>query len=82
MRKPAHSYFSYLLRMWQVTRGRDQVWFASLEDPHTGNRHSFTSLEGLFAFLETQIFEADRQSHSRLAQPDNQGRPPEEPGPQ
>ncbi len=48
------TYFSYLLRMWQVWRGNELVWMASLDDPHTGKRYSFTDLERLFAFLLTQ----------------------------
>ncbi len=48
------TYFSYLLRMWRILRGNELVWLASLDDPHTGKRHSFTSLEKLFAFLLKQ----------------------------
>ncbi len=48
------TYFSYLLRMWQFWRGNELVWMASLDDPHTGKRYTFTDLERLFAFLLTQ----------------------------
>ena len=48
------TYFSYLLRMWQVWRGNELVWMASLDDPHTGQRYSFTDLKRLFAFLRMQ----------------------------
>ena len=48
------TYFSYLLRMWQIWRGNELVWMASLDDPHTGKRYSFMNLERLFAFLLMQ----------------------------
>ncbi len=47
-------YRSYLLRLWRVeTPGL--CWRASLEDPHTGERIGFASLEQLFAFLMEQV---------------------------
>ncbi len=48
-------YFSYLLRVWRVVRDDELVWMASLEDPRTGKRQSFTSLEDLYAFLLKDI---------------------------
>ena len=45
-------YFSYLLRMWRT--GEHSVWRASLEDPQTGERVGFGSLEALWAFLRRQ----------------------------
>jgi hypothetical protein len=51
------SYHSYLLRMWRVIRDEKFVWMASLDDPHTGNRQSFTSLEDLYVFLLQQADE-------------------------
>jgi hypothetical protein len=47
-------YFAYLLRLWQVRTDGDVVWHASIEDPHTGERHGFASLDHLFVFLEEQ----------------------------
>jgi hypothetical protein len=47
-------YKSYLLRLWQVTGAGKPVWRASLEEPHTGLRHGFASLEQLLAFLKRQ----------------------------
>jgi hypothetical protein len=47
-------YFAYLLRLWLVESHQTPVWCASLENPHTGERLNFTSLERLFAFLEDQ----------------------------
>jgi hypothetical protein len=43
-------YFSYLLRMWRT--GKESAWRASLEDPQTGERVGFGSLEALWEFLQ------------------------------
>jgi len=48
------NYRSYLLRLWRVDTV-DPCWQASLEDPHTGKRIGFASLEHLFAFLMEQV---------------------------
>jgi len=45
-------YFSYLLRMWRT--GEHSAWRASLEDPRTGERMGFGSLEALWEFLWRQ----------------------------
>jgi len=45
-------YLAYLLRLWRVNDDGKPVWRASLESPHTGERHGFANLELLFAFLE------------------------------
>ncbi len=55
-------YFSYLLRVWRVLRDDELVWMASLEDPCTGKRQSFTSLEDLYAFLLKDIRQIDERS--------------------
>lgn len=55
-------YFSYLLRVWRVVRDDELVWMASLEDPRTGKRQSFTSLEDLYAFLLKDIRQVTLQS--------------------
>ena len=55
-------YFSYLLRVWRVLRDDELVWMASLEDPHTGKRQSFTSLEDLYAFLLKDIRQINEQN--------------------
>ena len=46
-----HLYLSYLLRLWQANGSKQTVWRASLENPHTGERHSFATLDALFVFL-------------------------------
>jgi hypothetical protein len=45
-------YLAYLLRLWQITSDGNIVWRASVESPHTGERHGFADLQALFAFLE------------------------------
>ncbi|MGD8793934.1 MAG: hypothetical protein PVF47_15385 [Anaerolineae bacterium] len=50
-------YRSYLLRLW-LEHGENPnlpgVWRYSLEDPHTGEKLGFASLESLLAFLQQQ----------------------------
>jgi hypothetical protein len=50
-------YLAYLLRLWRVNDDGKAVWRASLESPHTGERHGFANLERLFAFLEEKTAE-------------------------
>jgi hypothetical protein len=47
-------YRSFLLRLWQVRQNSEESWHASLEDPHTGERHGFANLEALMKFLLQQ----------------------------
>ncbi len=42
---------SYILRIWCADEPQIADWHASLEDPHTGERFGFSSLEELFAFV-------------------------------
>ena len=59
-------YLAYLLRLWQVKTDEGPVWRASVESPHTGERHGFANLELLFAFLEEQTGElAQREEQSK-----------------
>lgn len=44
-----HAYIAYLLRLWRERE--DAAWRATLENPHSGERHGFADLEGLFSFL-------------------------------
>jgi hypothetical protein len=50
-------YRSYLLVLWEE-RGRDPsspgVWRFRLEDPHTGKRVGFRSMDELFGYLRNQ----------------------------
>jgi len=45
---------AFLVRLWQVDNHRHPIWRASIQDPHTGERLGFASLESLFAFLREQ----------------------------
>lgn len=61
MKKEQPDYLAYLLRLWRVNgNGKFQsgtskaVWRASLENPHTGERQGFASLETLVDFLREQ----------------------------
>jgi hypothetical protein len=49
----ARQYRSYLIRLWCETP--DRRWQASLEDPGTGKRIGFASLEQLFVYLMEQV---------------------------
>jgi hypothetical protein len=57
MDKQRSSYQSYLLRLWRANGSTDRarqgepVWRASLEDPLTGERMGFASLDDLVAYL-------------------------------
>jgi hypothetical protein len=44
-------YRSFLLRLWQATEKDALGWRASLENVETGEKHGFTSLEELWAYL-------------------------------
>jgi hypothetical protein len=57
-------YLAYMLRLWQVRNNDEMVWRASLEDPHTGERRGFGSLEMLVAFLREQTRAETRQRDS------------------
>jgi hypothetical protein len=59
--RPAQSYYAFLVRIWHADEdhppaageagGTQAGWRASLEDPHTHNVHSFSSLEALSQFF-------------------------------
>lgn len=42
---------SFILRLWRVEQSDTLSWRASVENPETGKRIGFSSLEQLFAFL-------------------------------
>jgi len=51
-------YRAYLLRFWQERSeppALPGVWRFSLEDPHTGQRRGFGSLEALVAALRSEV---------------------------
>ena len=47
-------YQSYLLRLWRVGEGEDEVQ-ASLQSTHTGERRGFANLEARLDFLRGQM---------------------------
>ncbi len=53
----AVDYHSYLIRLWRDMSADGADWRASLQDPHTGERRGFASLESLFAYLRAQTTE-------------------------
>jgi hypothetical protein len=55
MSEKPRRYLSYLLRLWQANSGGELVWRASLENPHTGERHGFACLAELIAYLEDEM---------------------------
>lgn len=65
MAKPQRRYHSYLLRMWQTSDEKKQIWRASLESPGSGERQGFASLEDLFDFLQAQTEPRDGQNRDR-----------------
>ena len=67
--KPLH-YRSYLLRLWQVFDHRPDarlVVRCSLEDPHTGERRGFASLEALSTFLHDELVVGGEQGRGPRA---------------
>ena len=47
----ADTYYSYLLRMWQVPTSEEHTWRIQLENVQSGEKHGFASLEELLAYL-------------------------------
>ena len=47
-------YYSYILSLWLAGDNHLPRWRASLEDPFTGERKGFASLEALFFYLHQQ----------------------------
>jgi hypothetical protein len=61
-----------LLRLWQTQQEGTLVWRASLESPHTGERHGFANLEDLCAFLQHQLGTASDTAQEPVSQSDTQ----------
>lgn len=53
MSKEKTDYISYLLRVWR-SNGDEKAWRASLQNPHTGERIGFASIDELCIFLRQQ----------------------------
>ena len=56
------NYRSYLLRLWWVEEGDKTVLRILVEDPTTGRRTGFSSLEDLVAFISKEV---DLEEHSQ-----------------
>jgi hypothetical protein len=60
-------YLAYMLRLWQIGDEGEPTWRASLESPHTGERHGFADLDSLFTFLEEHTRGLERQTQPKDA---------------
>lgn len=55
-------YTIYLMRLWIDSEG-ETTWRFSLEDPHTGARRGFATLDELVIFLQRETTKDTRRSH-------------------
>jgi hypothetical protein len=58
-------YLAYMVRLWRITGDPEPVWRASVENPHTGERHVFASVSALLAFLQSQTGQTPSQEPHR-----------------
>ena len=60
-------YRSFLLRLWCVAQNDILAWRISLENPRTGQKHVFTSVEALQEFLidMEKILESEMEKRYR-----------------
>ncbi len=56
------TYYSYLLRMWQVSTDGEHAWRIQLENVQTGDKHGFGSLDELLAYLSQLMSQDDNPS--------------------
>ncbi len=54
MSEESLNYMAFLVRLWQPDRNGVSSWRASVDNPHTAERHYFADLAALFTFLEEQ----------------------------
>jgi hypothetical protein len=66
MNEEANRYHAYLLRLWRAQYQGEWQWRASLESPHSGERHSFANLEQLFVYLKERC-EIKEKTNSETA---------------
>jgi hypothetical protein len=59
MSEEPDAYQTYVLRLWRARCQGEWQWRASIERPHTGERHAFAGLEQFFVYLREQC---DRQT--------------------
>lgn len=59
------SYRAFVLRTWQES-GQDSagtgIWRYSLEDPHSGERFGFATIDALVAFLQNQTVQVSNNA--------------------
>jgi len=60
-------YESYMLRMWQTSNEEELIWRASLENPSSGERFGFASLEDLCSFLQARTEASNPQDLDKRA---------------
>ena len=53
MEPKTHNYYAFLLRLWR--ENDSSPWRAALENPHTSEKHTFSTLEQLWTYVQTQI---------------------------
>ncbi len=63
-------YKSFMVRIWRP--GNDKGWLASVEATHTHERHGFSDLQALFAFLLAQTG-TPREAESSFDEPAARG---------
>ncbi|MCA9943993.1 MAG: hypothetical protein H6656_14145 [Ardenticatenaceae bacterium] len=51
MERQETTYYSFLLRLWQVEQNGCLTWRCSLEEAKTGQRRNFASLQMLLDYL-------------------------------
>jgi hypothetical protein len=54
MSDESDGYHTYLLRVWRARYGGHWQWHASLENPRTGERVTFATLDALSQYLESR----------------------------
>ena len=53
MKTDTANYYAFLLRLWRED-GRSS-WNAALENPHTGEKHTFTTPDQFWDYLQAQL---------------------------
>ncbi len=47
-------YWAFMVRLYRIGDSEPFAWRVSLEDPHTGTRFGFATIEALFDFLRAR----------------------------
>lgn len=66
------NYRAYLLRLWRVAGAQ---WRASLEDPRTGERRAFATLEQLWEYLAQATQPGGSVAETEGSAPSDEARP-------